>query len=316
MITLADVQAAQERLRPVTKRTPLIYAESISTAAGHPVYLKAENLQLGGAFKLRGAYNKIASLTAEERRRGVVAHSSGNHAIAVAYACKLMGVRATIVIPDNAVEAKVATTRSLGAEVVRCGTSLNDREETTRGLQQRHGYVLVHPFDDPLIMAGQGTTGLEIIDALPEVQAVLSPVGGGGLVSGIAVAVKSRKPDVKVFGVEPETANDAYRSLHEGHLVTIEHTNTIADGLRSQHLGTLTYEVIKRYVDGIVLVSDEEILDTVRLLVAKEKLVVEPSGAVAAAALRLRRAGGISGPAVAVLSGGNIDPALLRSLIQ
>ena len=199
--------------------------------------------------------------------------------------------------------------------MVRCGPSLNDREDTTRRLQEQNNYVLVHPFDDPLIMAGQGTTGLEIMEALPSVQAVLSPVGGGGLISGIAVAVKGLNPQVKVFGVEPETANDAYRSFHEGHVVTIDHTDTIADGLRSQHLGVLTYEAIKQHVDDIVLVSDAEILDTVKLLMEKDKLVVEPSGAVAAAALRLRRAGALTGPAVAVLSGGNIDAALLKSLL-
>jgi len=314
MLTLADVQAAQHRLRSVAKVTPLIYADSLSQSAGHPVYLKAENLQLGGAFKLRGAYNKISSLADDERRRGVIAHSSGNHAIAVAYACKLLGVRAVIVIPDNAVETKVKITLSYSAEVVRCGPMLNDREDTTRQLQEQHGYVLVHPFNDPQIMAGQGTAGLEIMDALPEVQAVLTPVGGGGLISGVAVAVKSRNPAVKVIGVEPQGANDAYRSLREGTLVTLEHPDTIADGLRSQHLGALTYQVIKRYVDDIVLVSDEEILDTVRILAENEKLVVEPSGAVAAAALRLRRAGSFTGPAVALLSGGNIEPALLKSL--
>lgn len=315
MITLSDVEAAQVRLRPVAKRTPLIYAESLSQSAGHAVYLKAENLQLGGAFKLRGAYNKISSLSDAERRRGVVAHSSGNHAIAVAYASKLLGVKAVIVIPENAVETKIKITRSYGAEVVRCGNTLNDREETTRRLMEQHGYVLVHPFNDPLIMAGQGTAGLEIMDDLPTVQAVLTPVGGGGLVSGVATAVKGRNPAVKVYGVEPQGANDAWRSLREGHLVTIDHPDTVADGLRSQHLGALTYEVIKARVDDIVLVSDEEILDTVKLLLEKEHLVVEPSGAVAAAALRLRRIGPLSGPAVAVLSGGNIEPSLLKSLV-
>ncbi len=244
-----------------------------------------------------------------------MAHSSGNHAIAVAYASKLLGVKAVIVIPENAVETKIKITRSYGAEVVRCGNTLNDREETTRRLMEQHGYVLVHPFNDPLIMAGQGTAGLEIMDDLPTVQAVLTPVGGGGLVSGVATAVKGRNPAVKVYGVEPQGANDAWRSLREGHLVTIDHPDTVADGLRSQHLGALTYEVIKARVDDIVLVSDEEILDTVKLLLEKEHLVVEPSGAVAAAALRLRRIGPLSGPAVAVLSGGNIEPSLLKSLV-
>jgi threonine dehydratase len=185
----------------------------------------------------------------------------------------------------------------------------------TRQLQEQHGYVLVHPFDDPLVMAGQGTAGLEIIDALPDVKTVLAPVGGGGLISGVAVAVKSRNPAVRVIGVEPQGANDAYRSLRAGRIVTIDRPDTVADGLRSQHVGDLTYQAIRGYVDDIVLVSDDEILETVRLLAEKEKLIVEPSGAVPAAALRLGRAGHIDGPAVAILSGGNIDPALLRSLL-
>lgn len=315
MITLSDIRAAQLRLRPVAKQTPLIYAESLSAAAGCAVYLKAENLQRGGAFKLRGAYNKVSSLSDAERRRGVIAHSSGNHAIAVAYACQTLSVKAVIVIPSNAVEAKVDATRALGAEVIRCGPNLSDREDTTRQLADSHGYVLVHPFDDPLIMAGQGTVALEVMEALPDVRAVLSPVGGGGLLSGTAVAVKSCNPTVRVIGVEPLGANDAARSFHEGRLVAIDHPDTVADGLRSQHLGALTYETIKQLVDDIVTVSDPEILDTVKLLLMKEKLLVEPSGAVAAAALRLRRAGNIDGPAVAILSGGNIDPVLLHSLV-
>jgi threonine dehydratase len=316
MLTLSDVQAAQERLRGVAKQTPLIYSDVLSQEAGHAVYLKCENLQRGGAFKLRGAYNKVSALSAEDRRRGVIAHSSGNHAIAVAYACKLLGVSATIVIPTNAVETKVQQTQSYGATVVRCGPTSKDREDTARTLQERHGCVMVHPFNDLLVMAGQGTAGLEIMDALPDLQAVLAPISGGGLLSGVAVAVKSRNPAVKVFGVEPQGADDAYRSLRAGHVVAAEHVDTICDGLRVQRLGELTFEVIRRYVDDIVLVSDEEALDTVRLLAQKEKLIVEPSGAVPAAALRLRRCGAINGPAVALLSGGNIEPSLLRSLIS
>lgn len=315
MLTYADVQAAQSRLRSVAKVTPLIYADSISQEAGHAVYLKCENLQRGGAFKLRGAYNKVSALSDDEKKRGVIAHSSGNHAIAVAYACKLLGVKAVIVIPENAVETKVQQTLAHGAQVVRCGPTSKDREDTARALQEKNNYVLVHPFNDLFVMAGQGTAGLEIMDALPDVQAVLAPVSGGGLLSGVAVAVKGRNPAVKVIGVEPAGADDAYRSMRAGRIVTAERVDTICDGLRVSHLGELTFEVMQRYVDDMALVSDEEALDTVKLLAEKEKLIVEPSGAVAAAALRLRRAGALSGPAVAVVSGGNIEAALLRSLV-
>lgn len=315
MLTLADVQAAQARLRSVAKITPLVYADSISQEAGHAVYLKCENLQRGGAFKLRGAYNKVCALSDAEKRRGVIAHSSGNHAIAVAYACKLLGVKAVIVIPSNAVETKVQQTLSYGAEVVRCGPTSADREETARALQERHNYVLVHPFNDLFVMAGQGTAGLEIMDALPDVQAVLAPVSGGGLLSGVAVAVKSRNAAVRVFGVEPDGADDACRSMQAGRIIAAERVDTICDGLRVQRLGELTFAVMQRYVDGIALVSDREALDTVKLLAEREKLIVEPSGAVAVAALRLKRAGALRGAAVAIVSGGNIEPQLLRSLI-
>lgn len=316
MVTLDDLRSAQARLQGVARQTPLLLSRSLSEGVGQPVYLKAESLQFGGAFKLRGAYNKVSSLSAGEKARGVVAHSSGNHAQAVAFACKLLGVKAVIVIPENAVQVKVQATLSHGAQVVRSGPSLEEREQVVGELRARHGYVLVHPFDDPLIIAGQGTAGLEIVEALPGVATVFVPIGGGGLISGTALAAKSLKPGVRVIGVEPEGANDAYRSMREGHIVTLDHVDTVADGLRSSHVGRITYEMIKRYVDDIVLVSDAEILDTVQLLLGEEHLVVEPSGAVAATALRLARAGRAAGPSVAVLSGGNIDPTLLRSLLQ
>ena len=314
MITLSDVQAAHGRLHGIAQHTPLILSEALTASAGHPVYLKAENLQVTGAFKIRGAYNKISSLSDVEKARGVVAHSSGNHAQAVACACQLLGIKAVVVIPQNAVEAKVRATQSRGAEIIRCGPTLDERDDAVRRLHEQYGYTVVHPFNDPLIIAGQGTAGLEIMDDLPDVQTILVPVGGGGLISGIAIAAKERDRRVKVVGVEPAGANDALQSLRQGHLVSLDKTDTIADGLRAQHLGGLTYEIMRRYVDDIVTVSDDDILEAVRLLLYQDRLVVEPSGAVAAAALHLRRAGDIKGPAVAVLSGGNIDPALLRSL--
>jgi len=285
---------------------------------GHTLYLKPENLQPIGAFKLRGAYNKIASLTDEERARGVITYSSGNHAQGVAYAARALGTKAVIVMPRNAPAIKREATAALGAEIVFVGPSGPERQIKAEELAAEHGYVIVPPYDDEKIIAGQGTAGLEILEDLPDVDLVLVPVGGGGLISGISTAIKLSKPSTKVVGVEPELAGDAQASLRAGEIVKFppeQVLQTCADGLRAQYIGTMTFEHIRRYVDDIVTVSEDQIMQAARLLAQNPKTVAEPSGAVATAAWLFQRDSlPLSNFTVAVISGGNIDPALLKQL--
>ncbi|HKC72710.1 MAG TPA: threonine/serine dehydratase [Chloroflexota bacterium] len=309
--TLDDVRVAAERLRGVVVHTPLLYPATPGFPLAGAVILKPENLQVTGSFKPRGAYNKLASLTPQERARSVVAFSSGNHAQGVAYAARLLGVTATIVMPDNAVPAKLAATRALGAEVVQVGTTSQHRLEYGMALARERGAALVPSYDDPLIIAGQGTIGLEILEDCPDVEAVVVPTGGGGMLSGIALALRSQQPNVRIIGVEPAGAADAQASLRAGQLVTWEHPDTLADGLRVTHLGNLPFALITRFVDDIVTVTDDEIRAAVLALHRGAKLVVEPSGAVAMAALMHEKTGVEGRRTVAVLSGGNVDPALL-----
>lgn len=285
---------------------------------GQPLHLKPENLQPIGAFKLRGAYNKIASLTDEERARGVITYSSGNHAQGVAYAARALATKAVIVMPRNAPAIKRDATAALGAEIVFVGPSGVERQIKAEELAAEHGYVIIPPYDDEKIIAGQGTAGLEILEDLPDVDLVLIPIGGGGLISGISTAIKSVKPEARIIGVEPELAADAQASFRAGHIVKFpseQVLSTCADGLRAQYIGTLTYEHIRRYVDDVVTVTEDEILEAVRILGANPKTIAEPSGAVAAAAwLSHRDALPAANAPVAVISGGNIDPALLSKL--
>ncbi len=273
-----------------------------------------------GAFKLRGAYNKIASLTDEERSRGVITYSSGNHAQGVAYAARALAARAVIVMPRNAPAIKREATAALGAEVVFVGPSGVERQEKAEELAAHHGYVIIPPYDDEKIIAGQGTAGLEILDDLPEVDLVLVPIGGGGLISGISSAIKLSKPNVKVIGVEPEVAADAQASFRAGEIVKFppeQVLSTSADGLRSQYVGTLTFEHIRRYVDDVVTVSEEDIFNALRILSENPKTNAEPSGAVAPAAWLFHRDSlPASSAPVAVISGGNIDPELLKKVIS
>jgi threonine dehydratase len=283
---------------------------------GGRLYLKPENLQPVGAFKLRGAYNKIASLTDEERSRGVITYSSGNHAQGVAYAARALATKAVIVMPRNAPAIKREATAALGAEVVFVGPSGVERQEKAEQLATEHGYVIIPPYDDPKIIAGQGTAGLEILEDLPEVDLVLVPIGGGGLISGISTAIKLSKPNVKIIGVEPELAADAQASFRAGKIVKFppeQVLSTSADGLRSQYVGTLTFEHIRRHVDDVVTVSEEDIFNAVRILAENPKTVAEPSGAVAPAAWLFHRDSlPASKQTVAVISGGNVDPELLK----
>jgi threonine dehydratase len=323
LITLNDIREAQARLRDITVRTGLIRChvhELDSANDTRELYLKPENLQPIGAFKLRGAYNKIASLSPEERNRGVITYSSGNHAQGVAYAARALGAKAVIVMPNNAPAIKREATRALGAEIVLVGPGSLERQLKAEELAAQHGYVIVPPYNDEKIIAGQGTIGLEILEDLPEVQTVLVPVGGGGLSSGVAAAIKLSKPSVNVIGVEPELAADAQSSLRSGTISQLpaeQVSRTIADGLRTQSIGAINFEHIRKFVDDIVTVTEDEIHETMRRLASNPKTVAEPSGAVATAAF-LFHADQLPKTKinVAVISGGNIDPQTLAQLQQ
>jgi len=317
MVTLDDIRAAGARIHGITVRTPLV---EFNLCAEDPrrLLLKPENQQPIGAFKLRGAYNKIALLSEADRKRGVITYSSGNHAQGVAYAAQALSVKAVIVMPGNAPAIKREATAALGAEIVLVGPSGAERQSKAEELAAQHGYVIVPPFNDEQIIAGQGTIGLEILEDLPEVEMVLAPIGGGGMISGVATAVKLSKPSVKVIGVEPELAADAQASLRAGKVVQFpaeEVLGTIADGLRAQSIGPINFEHIRRYVDDIVTVSEDEIRETVRLLAANSNTIAEPSGAVAAAGYLFRRDQLPDAKvSVAIISGGNIDPTMLEEL--
>jgi len=321
MVTLNDILEAQARLRGVVVRTELVeshFHQRTTEPESRRLFLKPENLQPIGAFKLRGAYNKIASLSPEDRARGVITYSSGNHGQGVAYAARALGAKAVIVMPNNSPALKREAAESMGAEIVMVGPSSQERQTRAEELAAQHGYLIVPPFNDEGIIAGQGTIGLEILDDLPGVETVLVPVGGGGMVSGVGAAIKLSKPAVKVIGVEPELAADAQASLRSGKLVQFaaeETSRTIADGLRTQSLGPITFEHIRRYVDDIVTVSEFEIREAVRLLATNPKTMAEPSGAVAVAGFLFHEdqlpKTTIN---VAIISGGNIDPQLLQEI--
>jgi threonine dehydratase len=317
MITLEDVRLAQRRVRGVALHTPLVPCPR--SEEDRALYFKAENLQPTGAFKLRGAYNKIASLSPEGRSRGVVAHSSGNHAQAVAYAARSLGVRAVIVMPRAAPQVKLAATAAFGAEVVLVGDDSAERARKAEELAAEHGYFPVPPYDDETLIAGQGTVGLEILKDLPNVETVLVPVSGGGLISGVGAALKLNRPEVRVIGVEPELAADARASLKSGRLVEFpaeQVRRTVADGLRVRKLGDVPFEHVRALVDDIIAVSEDEILEVMRRLVLRVRLVAEPSGAVPFAAYLFHR--DELPPTrinVAVLSGGNVEPHLLAEVL-
>ena len=312
-----DVWAAARRLQNQTHRTPVITSQSWDDATGHRVFFKCESLQRAGSFKIRGALNKLSLLSAEERRRGVVAFSSGNHAQGVALAAKMVGTTAVICMPTDAPKLKRDATRGYGAEIVHYDRLKDDREALGRKIASETGRVLVPPFDDYAIMAGQGTVALELLTDVPSLDALVAPVGGGGLLAGCSTVARSLFPGIQVFGVEPESGNDTYLSLQKGERITIAPPATIADGVRTTTPGALTFPVLQQNLTDLVLVSEDEILVAVRYLVFRVRVVVEPTGAVAAAAvlagkLPLERGARIG----VVLSGGNIDPDLLIRIIQ
>ena len=313
LVTLRDLEAAAHVLAPVAVRTPLLPADAISDLVGRPIWIKPEMLQRGGAFKFRGAYNFLSNMDPDIRRRGVIAPSSGNHAQAVALAAKLFGVPATVVMPTTVTAAKRTGAERLGARVVLAGTTTADRMAGAEELVLREGLTLVPPYDHPVIIAGQGTVGLEIADDLPNVESVLVPVGGGGFSAGVASAIKLRLPNARVIGVEPAGAPKLSRARAAGKPVKLEHTGGLADGLLAVEIGHLTFAHHQQYLDDVVLVDDASLRRAMRLLLDRMKLVVEPSGAITVAAL-LEEKFTPRGPTVAVLSGGNIEWDGLREL--
>ncbi len=314
LVTLEEIRAAAERIRGVALHTPLLRWDDRT-------WLKPESLQPVGAFKMRGAYNTVASLTDEERHRGVVTYSSGNHAQAVARAARLLGAAAVIVMPEDAPRVKVEGVRRDGAEIIFAGRSGEERHAAALDLVARDGRVMIEPYDDRRIIAGQGTCGLEIAEDLPGVTSVLVPVSGGGLSSGVATALKALAPKARVIGVEPELAADARDSLREGRVVRWDGsltTRTMADGLRVEKLGALPFEHLRRYMDEIVTVSEEQMADAMRQLAARARLVVEPSGAAGMAA---HLSGAAPQPPgddqrVVILSGGNVDPVAFAAILS
>jgi threonine dehydratase len=320
IVTLTDIRAAQARLRGVAARTQLIPYHITEPQDHRRLFFKPENQQPIGSFKLRGAYNKVASLSPEELKRGVITYSSGNHAQGVAYAARALGIKAVIVMPRNAPAVKREATLALGAEIILVGPASAERQDKAEELAAQHGYVIVPPYNDEMIIAGQGTMGLEILEDLPEVETVIAPVGGGGMLSGIAAAVKLSKPEVKVIGAEPELAADAQASLRSGRIVQSsaeDATRTLADGLRTQSIGPMNFEHIRRYVDDIVTVSEDDIRNAMQCLASDPKTLAEPSGAVAVAAFLFHRD---QLPKttynVAVISGGNIEAKLMADLSE
>lgn len=315
-ISFNDVKSAAERIAGVANRTPVITSRTLNELTGREIFLKCESFQRGGSFKFRGAYNRISRLGPEERERGVVAFSSGNHAQGVALAARLLGVPATIVMPTDAPAVKVAATRGYGAEIVTYDRMSTSRDDLAQQLAEERGLTVVPPYNDPFIMAGQGTLALELLDEVPDLDALVTQVGGGGLISGCATAATAIKPAIAVYGVEAEGADDVRQSLHAGSIVTIPPPTTIADGIRTQSPGPLTFAVIRELVRDVLIVSDAQIVEALRLMVTRLKLVVEPTGAVALAAVlagllppEFRRVG-------VVVSGGNVDPKLLAQLVS
>ncbi|HXW52212.1 MAG TPA: threonine/serine dehydratase [Candidatus Acidoferrales bacterium] len=310
-----DVEAAAERLRGIVVRTPVVTSERLDALAGNQLFLKCENLQRIGAFKFRGAYNRLSLLSPQERKRGVVAFSSGNHAQGVALAASLLGIAATIVMPEDAPAMKLANTRELQATVVTYKRQSENREAIAAEIGANTGATLISPFDDAGIMAGQGTAALELCEQVPDLDALVVPLGGGGLLSGCAVAARSRISSIELFGVEPSAGDDWRRSLERGEPVRIALPDTIADGLQATSPGVLTWPIVRSLASGVVTVTDDEIRTAMRLAFEATRLIVEPSGAVAIAAavtgklpLRGRRIG-------VVISGGNVDPGTFRSLV-
>jgi len=315
LIELEDVERAARRLAGVAHRTPVLTSRTLDERVGARVHVKAECFQRGGAFKFRGAYNKISSLDGDALRRGVLAYSSGNHAQAVAIAAGLLGTHATIVMPEDAPAAKLDATRGYGAEIVTYDRWAESREELGAALAEERGLELVRPYDDPLVMAGQGTVALELLEDTPELDLLLVPVSGGGLIAGCSTAAKALRPGMRIVGVEPEAGDDTRRSLAAGERVRIDVPRTIADGLQAREPGELTFEVNRQRVNEIVTVSDEEMVEAMVFLFDRLKVVAEPSGAVGVAALLSGKVDAGDRSVGVVLSGGNVGAARFSELV-
>jgi threonine dehydratase len=313
-VGLADIKAARKRIAEGIIRTPLVLSEAASERAGRPVYLKLENLQRTGAFKVRGALSKVTSLSPAARKRGLVCASSGNHGLGVAYASSRFRVPCVVVLPENANPHKVSLLKKLGAEVVCYGETSDVWQHRADEISREKGYSLVHPFADATLIAGQGTLGLEVLEDLPEVEDVYVAIGGGGLISGVAVAIREQRPKTRVWGVQPQYANSMWAALRAGRVVALEEVRTVADGLVARITSELNFALVKRYVEDVVLVSDQAILDSMWFLLEHAKVLVEPSGAASFAGLLADAKQG--GPAVAVMSGGNVSLQQIEELRQ
>lgn len=316
MLTIDSIKEAAARIRGRVHRTPVVTSRSFNEATGKEVFFKCENLQRAGAFKIRGATNKILSLTDEERRRGVAAFSSGNHAQAVALASREAGTRAVIAMPDDAPKAKVAATRGYGAEIIFYDRLKQDREAVAIQIAERDGRVLVPPYDDYAILAGQATCGLELVEEVPDLDTLLAPCSGGGLFAGVSTAAKALHPKIRCYPVEPDTADDTRQSFRKGERVSIPPPPTIADGLRVQSPGTLTFPILQQTAEDVLTISDQEIIETIKFLLFRMKLLVEPSGAAAAAAVFTGKLPQATKRVGVILSGGNIDAGLLSEFLR
>lgn len=316
MLNIDQIHEARERISSRIHRTPVLTSRQFNEVAGKEVFFKCENFQRAGAFKIRGATNKIQSLTPAEKQQGIVAFSSGNHAQAVALAGREAGVRVLVAMPEDAPAAKVAGTRGYGAEVVFYDRHKQDREAFAMDLAERERLIMVPPYDDYFILAGQGTCGLELVEEVPDLDALLAPCSGGGLFAGVATAAKALNPKIRCYPVEPDTADDTRQSFRKGERVSIPPPPTIADGLRVQIPGKLTFPIVQKLADDVLTVSDEQIIETLRFMLFRMKILVETSGVTAAAAVMFQKLPADVRRVGVILSGGNIDPDLLQSVIN
>lgn len=314
LLQFSEIQAAKDRLKNISNKSELIYSPVFSNESQNEVYIKPENLQITGAYKIRGAYNKISKLTEKEKRKGLIASSAGNHAQGVAYAAQMLGAEATIVMPKTTPLIKIEATKKYGAKVVLAGDNYDAAYKEALRLQKKMDYTFIHPFNDLDIIAGQGTIGLEIAQELQDVDIIIAPIGGGGLISGIAVAAKSINPNIKVIGVEPEGANAMKLSIDNNRLVSLDKLETIADGVAVKRPGDIPFSIIRDYVDEIVTVSDFDLMEALLVLIERHKLVAEPAGVLSLAALKKLEEK--DKKVVSVVSGGNIDVVTISSLLN